>query len=93
MDWPVEDVALAAALANPWAGIVLSGAVTVQQVRRNRAVFDRSISAECLECLKPAAEPPELYLGQAAKPTVDLGQRKNSVDHMDVVLFARPLRE
>ena len=61
LDWPVEDVAVAAALANPWAGIVLSGAVTVQQVRRNRAVLDRSIPAEYLQRLVPAAEPPEQY--------------------------------
>ena len=46
LDWPVQDVALAAALANPWADIVLSGAVTVQQVRNNRAVLDCSISPE-----------------------------------------------
>jgi aryl-alcohol dehydrogenase-like predicted oxidoreductase len=61
LDWPVEDVALAAALANPWAGIVLSGAVTVQQVRNNRAVLDRSISPEYLQRLVPAAERPEQY--------------------------------
>jgi len=61
LDWSVEDVALAAALANPWAGIVLSGAVTVQQVRNNRAVLDRSISPEYLQRLVAAAERPELY--------------------------------
>ncbi len=61
LDWPVEDVALAAALANPWADIVLSGAVTVQQVRNNRAVLDRSISPEHLQRLVPAAERPEQY--------------------------------
>jgi aryl-alcohol dehydrogenase-like predicted oxidoreductase len=59
--WRVEDVALAAALANPWADIVLSGAVTVQQVRRNREVLDRSIPAGYLQLLVPAAEPPEQY--------------------------------
>ncbi len=61
LDWPVEDVALAAALANPWADIVLSGAVTVQQVRNNRAAVDRSISLEYLQRLVPAAERPEQY--------------------------------
>jgi aryl-alcohol dehydrogenase-like predicted oxidoreductase len=54
-------VALAAALANPWADIVLSGAVTVQQVRNNRAVLDRSISPEHLQRLVAAAERPEQY--------------------------------
>jgi aryl-alcohol dehydrogenase-like predicted oxidoreductase len=61
LDWPVEEVALAAALANPWADIVLSGAVTVQQIRRNREVLDRSIPAEYLQLLVPAAEPPDQY--------------------------------
>ena len=61
LDWPVEDVALAAALANPWAGIVLSGAVTVEQLRNNRAVVDRSISPEYLQRLASAAERPDQY--------------------------------
>jgi len=61
LDWPVQDVALAAALANPWADIVLSGAVTVQQVRNNRAVLDCSISPEYLQRLVAAAERPEQY--------------------------------
>jgi aryl-alcohol dehydrogenase-like predicted oxidoreductase len=61
LNWPVEDVALAAALANPWADIVLSGAVTVQQIRNNRAAVDRPISLEYLQRLVPAAERPEQY--------------------------------
>jgi aryl-alcohol dehydrogenase-like predicted oxidoreductase len=61
LNWPVEEVAFAAALANPWADIVLSGAVTVQQVRRNREVLDLSIPAEYLQLLVTAAEPPERY--------------------------------
>ncbi len=61
LDWPVEDVALAAALANPWADLALSGAVTVQQVRNNGAVVDRSIAPEYLERLASAAERPEQY--------------------------------
>ena len=59
LDWPVQAVALAAALAKPWADIVLSGAVTVQQVRNNRAVLDCSISREHLQRLVAAAERPE----------------------------------
>jgi aryl-alcohol dehydrogenase-like predicted oxidoreductase len=58
---PVEEVALAAAVANPWADIVLSGAVTVSQVRGNREVLDRSIPAEYMQLLAPAAEPPQQY--------------------------------
>jgi len=61
LNWPVEEVALAGALANPWADVVLSGAVTVQQVRRNREVLDRSIPAAYLQLLVSAAEPPEQY--------------------------------
>ena len=61
LDWPVEELALAAAFANPWSDIVLSGAVTVQQVRRNREVLDRSIPVECLQWLAPAAERPDQY--------------------------------
>jgi aryl-alcohol dehydrogenase-like predicted oxidoreductase len=61
LDWPVEELALAAAFANPWSDIVLSGAVTVQQVRWNREVLERSIPGECLQRLVPAAESPEHY--------------------------------
>jgi len=61
LDWPVEEVALAAALANPWADLALSGAVTAQQVRNNGAVVDRSIAPEYVQRLASAAERPEQY--------------------------------
>jgi aryl-alcohol dehydrogenase-like predicted oxidoreductase len=51
-------LALGAALAQPWASIVLSGAVTVEQLRENAAVPPFAAAAETLA---PFAEAPEQY--------------------------------
>jgi aryl-alcohol dehydrogenase-like predicted oxidoreductase len=59
-----DAVALAAALANPWATVVLSGAVTPEQIREN-------IAALTVGDLPPLdiAEPPEEYWGRrGARP-------------------------
>jgi len=52
---------IAAALANPWADVVLSGAVTVAQVRSNLQALERSVSADELASLMARAEPPDRY--------------------------------
>jgi len=52
---------IAAALANPWADVVLSGAVTVAQVRSNLRALMRSVSADELASLMARAEPPDRY--------------------------------
>jgi aryl-alcohol dehydrogenase-like predicted oxidoreductase len=54
----VDAVALAAAMANPWADVVLSGAVTPEQVRSNAAAVDL---APDLDRLGGLAEPAEAY--------------------------------
>ncbi len=60
----VDAIALAAALANPWAGVVLSGAVTRRQLRSN-------LAALAVGGLPPLdlAEPPGAYwAARAARP-------------------------
>jgi aryl-alcohol dehydrogenase-like predicted oxidoreductase len=59
-----DAVALAAALANPWAGVVLSGAVSAQQLQAN-------VAALAVGEIPPLdlAEPPEAYWAErAARP-------------------------
>jgi len=57
-----EDVlALAAALAQPWAARVLSGAVTPEQVRSNASATDLALAPDVLERLAELAEEPGAY--------------------------------
>lgn len=62
-----DAIALAAALANPWAAIVLSGAVTAGQLRANLAAL--TVGALPLYGLTDLAEPPpEYWTRRAARP-------------------------
>jgi aryl-alcohol dehydrogenase-like predicted oxidoreductase len=56
-----DGEAIAAALANPWADVVLSGAVTVEQLQSNIRGLERSISPDELADLTARAEPPDRY--------------------------------
>jgi aryl-alcohol dehydrogenase-like predicted oxidoreductase len=56
-----DAVALAAALANPWVDLALSGAVTVQQLHANLAACGLQLTAGDLEELRTLAEPAERY--------------------------------
>ena len=56
-----DRVAIAAALANPWVDVVLSGAVTEAQLRSNAAALDVQLSADELAELSNLAEPPDQY--------------------------------
>lgn len=56
-----DQEAIAAALANPWADVVLSGAVTVEQVRSNVRAAAVARSPDELADLARMAEPPEQY--------------------------------
>ena len=53
--------AIAAALANPWVDIVLSGAVTEAQVRSNVGALRVHLSPDELAELSKLAEPPDQY--------------------------------
>jgi aryl-alcohol dehydrogenase-like predicted oxidoreductase len=53
--------AIAAALANPWADVVLSGAVTVEQLRSNLRALERLLRPDEVADLTAYAEPPDQY--------------------------------
>jgi aryl-alcohol dehydrogenase-like predicted oxidoreductase len=56
-----DAVALAVALANPWADVVLSGAATPDQLRSNLAALNRTLSPSELAALADLAEPADQY--------------------------------
>ncbi len=61
LDVGLDQLAIAAALAQPWADTVLSGAVTVEQLESNAGAADVRISADVLAELAALAEPPTDY--------------------------------
>jgi len=56
-----DQAAIAAALANPWVDVVLSGAVTQTQVLSNVGALGVHLSPDELAQLAKLAEPPDLY--------------------------------
>jgi aryl-alcohol dehydrogenase-like predicted oxidoreductase len=56
-----DQDAIAAALANRWVDIVLSGAVTIEQIRSNAMAAAVPLSPDELADLATMAEPPEQY--------------------------------
>jgi aryl-alcohol dehydrogenase-like predicted oxidoreductase len=58
---PVDAVAMALVLAQPWCDVVLSGAVTVEQVESNARAVDVSLSEGDLRELDSVVEPAERY--------------------------------
>ncbi len=56
-----DAVAIAAALAQPWSDVVLSGAVTAEQLASNLAAVDGPITPDDLDLLSSIAEPPAEY--------------------------------
>jgi aryl-alcohol dehydrogenase-like predicted oxidoreductase len=56
-----DRIAMAAALANPWVDVVLSGAVTVEQVRSNVMAATVQLAPDQLSDLAKMAEPPDQY--------------------------------
>ena len=56
-----DQEAIAAALANPWVDVVLSGAVTEAQVRSNAGSLGVHLSSDRLAELSTLAEPPDRY--------------------------------
>jgi aryl-alcohol dehydrogenase-like predicted oxidoreductase len=57
----VDQVAMAAALHQPWADVVLSGAVTVPQLQSNLAALELSLTDADFELLASLAEDPPSY--------------------------------
>jgi aryl-alcohol dehydrogenase-like predicted oxidoreductase len=64
-----DAVAIAAALAQPWADVVLSGAATVDQLRSNLTAVGVELSAGDLGRLQTMAEEPEDYWTKRAALT------------------------
>ena len=58
-----DQVALAAVLAQPWTDVVLSGAVTPEQLSSNLDATTLNHTAEDLAELRSVAETPEMYWG------------------------------
>jgi aryl-alcohol dehydrogenase-like predicted oxidoreductase len=61
-----DAVAIAAALAQPWADVVLSGAVTQEQLRSNVAAADVPLDQADLDALGALAEAPAAYWDRRA---------------------------
>jgi len=61
-----DAAAIAAVLANPWADVVLAGAVTKEQVHSNLRALDLAFGPERLQALGPMATPPERYWSERA---------------------------
>jgi aryl-alcohol dehydrogenase-like predicted oxidoreductase len=59
----IEKLALAGALARPWADLVLTGAATVEQIRSSVAAVDVDYDAELDEQIRPLSIAPEDYWG------------------------------
>jgi aryl-alcohol dehydrogenase-like predicted oxidoreductase len=57
----VDAVALAFVLAQPWCDVVLSGAVTPEQLRSNVAALDVRLADDDVRALDAMSEPPEEY--------------------------------
>ena len=57
----IDALALAAALAQPWADIVLSGAVTIEQLQSNVRALDIGLDPAAMGTLAGLAEDPATY--------------------------------
>ncbi|HXO58720.1 MAG TPA: aldo/keto reductase [Candidatus Acidoferrum sp.] len=64
-----DQDAIAAALANPWVDVALSGAVTVDQVRSNVMAAAIALSPDELADLAKMAEPPDQYWKERSRLT------------------------
>jgi aryl-alcohol dehydrogenase-like predicted oxidoreductase len=64
---PTDQVALAAALAQPWADVVLTGAVTPSQLRSNMSALNLDVDTDSLDQLSTLAERRAEYWGTRAK--------------------------
>lgn len=58
---PLDAVAIAAVLAQPWADVALSGAATPEQLSDNVSAVELSLDGDDLRALSSLAEPPDAY--------------------------------
>lgn len=63
----IDALALAAALAQPWADVVLSGAASPDQIRSNAAALDVRLDDEARERLAGLAWEPEAYWNERSR--------------------------
>jgi aryl-alcohol dehydrogenase-like predicted oxidoreductase len=63
----VDRLAIAAALARPWAATVLSGAADAAQLRSNAEATHLKLDPETEDALTDLAEPPELYWSERSR--------------------------
>ena len=70
-----DAIALAAALAQPWADVVLSGAATVEQLESNLAARTLAWDAELERRLAGLVEQPAAYWAARAELPWTLSQR------------------
>jgi aryl-alcohol dehydrogenase-like predicted oxidoreductase len=61
LECTLDALSLAAVLARPWCGVVLSGAATLEQLRSNVGALSVAWDAEAEEALAEIAEPPASY--------------------------------
>ena len=62
----VDALALAFVLHQPWAGVVLSGAATVEHLESNLKATKLELDEEALDALEKLRESPEVYWGTRA---------------------------
>ena len=62
-----DVLALAVVLDQPWADVVLSGAVTIEQLRSNMAALNITVDGPLQERLRHLAERPEQYWSERAR--------------------------
>ena len=62
-----DRIAMAAALGQHWADVVLSGAVTIEQIQSNVAALDLQLNPDDLAELGALAEPAERYWAERAE--------------------------
>jgi len=67
LDTTIDALALAAALAQPWADVVLSGAATVAHLRSNAAALDVKLDGEAFDRLSTLAWNPDAYWDERSR--------------------------
>jgi len=67
LDTTIDALALAAALAQPWADVVLSGAATVAHLRSNAAALEVKLDGEACDRLGTLAWNPDAYWDERSR--------------------------